>query len=876
MNIDPKLNGNKALAKRCMLLSSTAMVALVSTPGWAQEAASSGSTLQEIVVTATRQEQVLSKVPISITAIGQAQMDSQGLKQLDDMERFTPGLKLTRLDSTGANVVAIRGIRSNAGSGTTGIYIDDTPIQVRNLGFGAGTAFPGFFDLERVEVLRGPQGTLFGAGSEGGTIRFIQTTPSLTEYGTYARGEVSGTRNGDPSYEGGAAFGGPIIDDRLGFRMSAFYRREGGFVDGVTGNVTVTDPTGAAYGDSTTFERTGVDAEDINWNSTTAFRAALKFQATDALTITPSFSYQKQHVNDGTGQYSLATSDEGSRNYSRLVNHAGDPATNPLLNVMNVPDRQEGDDEFYLSALGASWDLGNDIALASNTSYFDRTSDQWFDFTQGYLQFYLLDQFPNGTYARPGQKAMSVYNNSQKNFVQEFRLQSTDRDARLSWVAGVFYSHNKQTADQQIHTNFLDKATSAGFEAWLPGSGLQAYANGNPYGPGSSALANFLGIDQLPNGIIYTANWETIDEQLAGFAQVDYRVTDALKLTVGLRASQNKLKYNANFGGPETNGNAPFGFPVCFDSEENPVGCNIPVGTGVLTPVFPVSSAATKESAVTPKIGLSYELDDSNMLYATAAKGFRPGGASLKVPSVCNPELDDFGYATQPQTYDSDSVWSYELGTKNKVFDGRVILDASVYLIKWKDIQASVFLPSCAYDFVDNLANATSQGFDLGFQALVFDGLTMSGTVGYNKSTFDSDAASPGGVVIYSKDSSIPQVGAPWTFSLSGQYDFTVLGTNNMYLRADVTHAAKEKPYGSTDSGANNYDPLERSVPAYSVVNARVGLEVAGADVSLFIDNLTDENPNLNLNHSDTFDLQDWSNSTLRARTYGLTVTYRY
>ena len=123
----------------------------------------SDDVLQEIIVTATRHEESIQKVPISVQAFSQEQMDAQGVKQLDDLVRLTPGLSLTRNSATGASQIAIRGISSAAGSGTTGIYIDDTPIQVRNLGFGAGTAFPGMFDIERVEVLRGPQGTLFGA-----------------------------------------------------------------------------------------------------------------------------------------------------------------------------------------------------------------------------------------------------------------------------------------------------------------------------------------------------------------------------------------------------------------------------------------------------------------------------------------------------------------------------------------------------------------------------------------------------------------------------------------------------------------------------------------------------------------------------------------
>ena len=196
--------------------------------------------LKEIVVTATRHEESLSKVPVSVSAFTQEDMDQKGMKDFTDIVRFTPGVSI---DQTGTNAISIRGISSSGGAGTTGIYIDDTPIQMRSLGFNPDDTLPKTFDLDRVEVLRGPQGTLFGAGSEGGTVRYILTQPSLTTDSTYARSEVSYTQYGEPSYEAGVAHGGPIIDGTLGFRASAWYRRDGGWIDRV-------DPTTGAVVDA--------------------------------------------------------------------------------------------------------------------------------------------------------------------------------------------------------------------------------------------------------------------------------------------------------------------------------------------------------------------------------------------------------------------------------------------------------------------------------------------------------------------------------------------------------------------------------------------------------------------------------------------------
>src|SRR5450755_4123150 len=220
--------------------------------------------LEEIVVTATRREESINRVPISVTAFSQDMIDQKGIKDFQDIVRFTPGVTI---DNSGTNAISIRGISSSGGAGTTGIYIDDTPIQMRALGFNPDDTLPKTFDLDRVEVLRGPQGTLFGAGSEGGTVRYILTQPSVTKESTYARSEVSFTQYGEPSYEAGVAHGGPIIDGTLGFRASAWYRRDGGWIDRV-------DPTSGAVVDG-----------NANHDQTLVLRLAGIWKPLDAVTV---------------------------------------------------------------------------------------------------------------------------------------------------------------------------------------------------------------------------------------------------------------------------------------------------------------------------------------------------------------------------------------------------------------------------------------------------------------------------------------------------------------------------------------------------------------------------------------------------------------
>ena len=174
-----RASGVAAVVAVCMW-DATAIAADAAAP--AAQPADTG-VLAEVTVTASRREESLSKVPISVSAYTQEAMDIKGIKDIDDVARYTPGV---RVDSSQTNQISIRGISSTGGSGTTGIYIDDVPIQVRDLGFNPDDALVKIFDLDRIEVLRGPQGTLFGAGSEGGTVRYITTQPSLTKSSVYA------------------------------------------------------------------------------------------------------------------------------------------------------------------------------------------------------------------------------------------------------------------------------------------------------------------------------------------------------------------------------------------------------------------------------------------------------------------------------------------------------------------------------------------------------------------------------------------------------------------------------------------------------------------------------------------------------------------
>jgi len=374
--------------------------------------------LQEVTVTAEKREESLSVVPISANVLTAADMDAAGIKGINEIAAVTPGVEYDYDTQFGPGILtrlSIRGIKSDVGTSSTGIYIDDVPIQWRESGF--ADAYPVTFDLTRVEVLRGPQGTLFGSGAEGGAVRFITTEPNMTEFTGQYRTEVSQTAYGGPSYETGAAAGGPIIDGRVGMRISAWYRDDGGYVNRV-------NPfTGAT-----------VDSE-TNRSSSRALRAAVVLAPTETLRVTPSISYQSVGLHDSPIFYpSLSNPSTGLFNNGKLL-------------------RQPSTDGFTVASLKFEQQF-RFAKLTAVTSYFDRHAQATFDATNeaGVLFFGgygnpLGPGFP-ASYADAVPDLLSLHQSQQS---QEVRLTSVDSEAPIQWVAGQFYSLARRTYSEDIY-----------------------------------------------------------------------------------------------------------------------------------------------------------------------------------------------------------------------------------------------------------------------------------------------------------------------------------------------------------------------------------------------------------------------------------------
>ena len=238
----------------------------------------------EIIVTANKRSESISNVPISIAAFSNEDLRDSGVKSIIDLAQITPGVQFDQSAGFGSGTqtyVSIRGISSTIGNSTTGVYIDDTPVQTRIAALSYfGNPYPVLFDLERVEVLRGPQGTLFGAGAEGGAIRFITPSPNLSGVSLAARSEIGTIDGGGVNAEGGIAVGAALVEDKIGFRASVWARHDGGFVDRI-------NPfTGA------------VIKKNTNSADSYAGRLAFTFVPSESIKITPAVYLQYQSNDD--------------------------------------------------------------------------------------------------------------------------------------------------------------------------------------------------------------------------------------------------------------------------------------------------------------------------------------------------------------------------------------------------------------------------------------------------------------------------------------------------------------------------------------------------------------------------------------------------
>ena len=792
----------------------------------ATEATSQPGGLEEVIVTAQKRSESEQSVPMSITTFSAASLQQKAITEFFDYATKVPNLAFAPTgDGAGtARTIAIRGITGVAGYSTTGFYIDDVPLP--------DSLDPRVLDIDHIEVLRGPQGTLYGARSMGGTVRLITQVPDLSKFSATVHGGVSDTDRTDrPNYTGDAVVNIPLVQDQIALRLTGFYDYEAGYFK----RSYCTDPATAGitcFPLSTTGHTT---VDNVAAIDTYGGSASLTIKAGDAVTITPRIMMQRANYNG------LPLGDFNSMPQNGIGFPApSGPYTLPTpLNTtdftqgrfFNVPEG--GSDWWDLYSLTVHWNTGIG-ELVSSTSYFDRKVDEtedesefvWAAITSGAC--YPSPSNPGGPGPPPGTPYCTTPSagpieeiKNYQSFVEEIRFASA-LSGPLQFVVGAYYS------------DFHGRVPFASLYPPAQYPGLDAFLTGGA--PNNSA-----GIPDL----IFAQDFHTDIQEPAVFGELSYNITSALKATAGLRWYQVRTSSDGYEEGLATGS---------FDTVVSP-------------------QQTITENGTNPKFELDYNFAPDQMVYGLASKGFRPGGVVPIVPAgtpgtandcvaalaAVNPNLK----LADTRSFQSDSLWNYELGTKNSWLDHRIILNAAGFDIRWSHIQQQILL-QCGFQFISNAGAAESKGGELDLRARATDRLEVSLGLGYQDAKITEKGNSPQPV-----GSPVFQV-PDWTGN--GALTYTLPLPNDWTSVSVVDYS-----YVGSSFSANNSPTEPRKRPAYRLLNARLAFAHGATELALVGKNLTNEVTNLGDNRSIAAEVPGRPRLFLnQPRTVGLEVTHHF
>ena len=739
----------------------------------------------EIVVTALKRATNIQQTPISITAVSADTLNKQNITDSQQLGRISPSLQINE-NANGGSRVIIRNLYAS-GEPLVGVYYDEVPLSgTGGVSNDAGGTIPGLrlFDVERAEVLRGPQGTLYGASSMGGTIRIIFAKPKLDQVEGAVQGQVNTVSESNRSV-GGQVNGMvnlPIITDKVAVRAVGFFDRGAGYIDNSL-----------------------LGLRNVNTNRSYGGRATVRIKPIDTVTL------------DLLGVYQDRKGAGSSWNYTNYQ-LTGKKFDQTLL------IQQPQEDRLKLFGATLNWDL--DFAtLTAVGSYSDRLLKYKFDYTPYFARY----QTPNQTrgltapytgdptripgYATflsdcnagyfggsatcngAGYQALNNgYGNqstfqpqSNKTSTEEVRL-ADDRHA-FKWTLGFYHSYRKNFTESILY-------------ATDPVTGVQIIPTGQTGSSYTVGAAN-IGLDR------------TIDdrlEQLAGFAEATWDITQKLSVTGGIRYFKYKKDTTSAVLIPSYIAGNVRQAPLTTKSDEN-------------------------DKLL--KFGANYKINRDIMFYATASQGYRPGGVNQTL-----------GLPSYAASYTSDSVWSYEAGIKSAFFDRKVILDVDAFRMDWKNQQISASYNN-AFGFITNSSSPVRiQGieFDTAYYPIERLALHVSGS--YITTKLRGDQALPQGIAqcpvpfvagttgcatLAAGKAGDPIPYSPkWTVQTAADYSTPLPDGLQIIYHADVAYRssslttynlplyAASYPSGpaGTPGGASLY-----KLPGFATVGLRFGLE---------------------------------------------------
>lgn len=791
--------------------------------------------IEIIEVTANRRAQTIQEIPYNISAVSGEELESAGIIDASDLMRNVAGITVVDRgyrNSGAVNGVIIRGVNVDGGSNgdvalsavpTVASYINDTPMYANFI----------LKDVEMVEVLRGPQGTLYGSGSLAGTVKYRMNRPDTDEFNGSASVNLGQTEGSDgfnlntdvmlnlPIAENFAirANVGKIDNDGIvdysnvynlndnsrapmGSIPSANFDPSGGFVASSDYNAPATN------GDLATGGNTFRSVEDADTVDITYGRISALFEATDDLKFLLAYQFQNDEIG-GRRQVTRGTNwTEGSEQpYGDYENGA----------VLLEPS----DRDVSLTTLEVEWNLGF-ATLTSSSSKYSHEGNSISDNTGFYAQ---NDWFGDLYYGSPRPLAMAERGYKEDAFVQELRLVSNERKANIDWVVGAYY---------------MDQDTHSTQDSYMPGYQEWAFAS---YPSWWDTMGGF-DMVYTDNDFHYVRNQNFKDTAI--FGELTYHFSDKLRATVGARYFDNAFTNN----------------------------------TVLSLPIWPFLSDEpnfdTDESDTLFKGNISYDLSDDTMLYATYAEGYRRGGANAVPLSGSLQERPEW------QQYTSDSVSNYEFGVKGYLDGGAHSYTVSAFLIDWQDPQLNT-ATSWGFFAVANGQSAQTSGIELELQGYLTDDLHYVVGYAYAKAELTDDFYAPSGIsatdptyLVAADGTRLPSTPES-TFSVSLDYTHTL--DNDMYWITQVNGY-----YQSDTVNALGEGKYQADVDAFSIWGVSTRISADDWDVTLYVKNLFNEDgvtgiipeSAMGTDPAENFLGNSSKDYISQPRTIGLSATYKF
>jgi len=608
------------------------------------------SALEEIVVTAQKRVSTVQDTPISITAVTGDDLQARGVASLASLAQGTPGVSL-KTEGPSQTEIEMRGMTSSGGnSATVGLYLDDIPLagpaSAQN---GHVVIDPDLYDLNRVEILRGPQGTLFGSGSMGGTVRLISNQPVLTEFQGSARSVLSGTDGGGFNHKDSLMVNLPLIDDRLALRVAGTENYTSGWIDRI-----VADPFPLAGGSPAGTVRGDVESAPIvkqypgsNAYQTYAARVTLLWKPTDNLSVTPGY-FHTTSMQNGISAYD---SDPGTQAHYQPFDIA-----EPLMDSLTAYS-------LNVNYSFTSFDLTSSTARWNRHSVQVEEASEAFNNPAEAITYASNYGLPNpGYYGASGSgPERGVESDPSHQFSEELRLSSTG-SGRASWVAGLYFSDYYSlwtfTGTTPNYSSYMDLGTLA---------------------PATT-----------PNW--FDAYSPTTIKQYAAFGDGSYALTDELKVDLGARLNHYDYRFSSCISGWGSGYGAAT--PSCSGL--------IALSSTSFNPKLNLTYTVSPDLMAYATVSTGFRPGGGDAVYPTTGAAW---GAAF--------QQQNYTSGKWPTTYAPDRVFSYELGEKSRYLDRRLTVNASIYYEDWRHPQLEAYPNDWALNINGNYVSIYGADVDM-------------------------------------------------------------------------------------------------------------------------------------------------------------------